>query len=319
MSVGGLLVLFLIPTTLLVAFFIWASNVKKELDEKQEAEFAPIAASLNQEIDATYRLYFEDDNLPRGKKLEKMRKALIELRDNALKEYMASHAITKSCDTFSSFKLCGVSNTHFYCNLGTFLSKDSIPEDIEQKYEEIIRTTNQFAVSPIKKAIDILKKAKTDGISDLSDEIALDDILYYKVEGTVSYVSNVHGGGVNMQGAVTGAIIGGGAAAIIGSQLGTETKTEIITKDDRKFIFCFNEDGDTSPIDLVSDDIDSTIEAFRTLIPNKEESVVQMKMRNNAPPEISSADELKKFKELLDSGIISQEEFDAKKKQLLGL
>ena len=34
---------------------------------------------------------------------------------------------------------------------------------------------------------------------------------------------------------------------------------------------------------------------------------------------ISSADELKKFKELLDLGIISQEEFDAKKKQLLGL
>ena len=31
------------------------------------------------------------------------------------------------------------------------------------------------------------------------------------------------------------------------------------------------------------------------------------------------ADELKKFKELLDSGVISQEEFDAKKKQLLGL
>ena len=33
----------------------------------------------------------------------------------------------------------------------------------------------------------------------------------------------------------------------------------------------------------------------------------------------SNADELKKYKELLDSGIISQEEFDAKKKQLLGL
>ena len=35
--------------------------------------------------------------------------------------------------------------------------------------------------------------------------------------------------------------------------------------------------------------------------------------------ETSNADELKKFKELLDSGIITQEEFDAKKKQLLGL
>ena len=33
----------------------------------------------------------------------------------------------------------------------------------------------------------------------------------------------------------------------------------------------------------------------------------------------SAADEIKKFKELLDLGAISQEEFDAKKKQLLGL
>lgn len=34
---------------------------------------------------------------------------------------------------------------------------------------------------------------------------------------------------------------------------------------------------------------------------------------------LSPADELKKYKDLLDSGIITQEEFDAKKKQLLGL
>ena len=33
----------------------------------------------------------------------------------------------------------------------------------------------------------------------------------------------------------------------------------------------------------------------------------------------SNAEELKKYKDLLDSGVISQEEFDAKKKQLLGL
>lgn len=38
-----------------------------------------------------------------------------------------------------------------------------------------------------------------------------------------------------------------------------------------------------------------------------------------AEPAVSVADELKKFKELLDMGIITQEEFDAKKKQLLGL
>lgn len=34
---------------------------------------------------------------------------------------------------------------------------------------------------------------------------------------------------------------------------------------------------------------------------------------------ISNADELKKYKDLLDSGVISQNEFDAKKKQILGL
>lgn len=50
--------------------------------------------------------------------------------------------------------------------------------------------------------------------------------------------------------------------------------------------------------------------------------------RQNKPKEMttikqeipqSNADELKKYKDLLDSGVITQEEFDAKKKQLLGL
>lgn len=40
---------------------------------------------------------------------------------------------------------------------------------------------------------------------------------------------------------------------------------------------------------------------------------------NVAPQSNSNADELKKYKDLLDSGVITQEEFDAKKKQLLGL
>jgi len=33
----------------------------------------------------------------------------------------------------------------------------------------------------------------------------------------------------------------------------------------------------------------------------------------------SDADELLKFKDLLDSGVLTQEEFEAKKRQLLGL
>jgi hypothetical protein len=40
---------------------------------------------------------------------------------------------------------------------------------------------------------------------------------------------------------------------------------------------------------------------------------------NNTVNNISSADEIRKYKELLDDDIISQDEFNAKKKELLGL
>ena len=55
------------------------------------------------------------------------------------------------------------------------------------------------------------------------------------------------------------------------------------------------------------------------------EAIAAYKKKASAPSaavvvnNTSAADELKKFKELLDCGIISQEEFDAKKKQLLDL
>jgi len=55
------------------------------------------------------------------------------------------------------------------------------------------------------------------------------------------------------------------------------------------------------------------------------EAIAQYKKQSSAPAATivvnnnSAADELKKFKELLDLCIITQDEFDAKKKQLLGL
>ena len=50
-----------------------------------------------------------------------------------------------------------------------------------------------------------------------------------------------------------------------------------------------------------------------------EDIILNQKASQNMIVSVSSADELKKFKELLDSGVITQEEFDAKKNQLLGL
>ena len=58
----------------------------------------------------------------------------------------------------------------------------------------------------------------------------------------------------------------------------------------------------------------------RNLVDATEEDVERSKApQGTVVQQISAADELRKFKELLDMGIITQEEFDAKKKQLLGL
>lgn len=53
------------------------------------------------------------------------------------------------------------------------------------------------------------------------------------------------------------------------------------------------------------------------LIERQNKSVIATTVKQENPQ--SNADELKKFKELLDAGVITQEEFDTKKKQLLGL
>ena len=54
-------------------------------------------------------------------------------------------------------------------------------------------------------------------------------------------------------------------------------------------------------------------------INERQENTVNQTTVSAPAPQTSAMDEFKKLKELLDAGIITQEEFDAKKKQLLGL
>lgn len=55
------------------------------------------------------------------------------------------------------------------------------------------------------------------------------------------------------------------------------------------------------------------------IISDEEFEAIKTQTVATSQPAVSIADELKKFKELLDMGAITQEEFDAKKKELLGL
>ena len=81
----------------------------------------------------------------------------------------------------------------------------------------------------------------------------------------------------------------------------------------------FNENSFTyEPKNITNDEMEKVVAYIR-------ERVEACKEAKNNPvvaapaAAVSVADEIKKFKELLDMGAITQEEFDAKKKQLLGL
>lgn len=76
--------------------------------------------------------------------------------------------------------------------------------------------------------------------------------------------------------------------------------------------------SDENSITLISD---TNVEAEKTVsfINKKIREVKTAVSRPQVVSNVSSADELLKFKQLLDAGVITQEEFDAKKKQLLGL
>ena len=60
-------------------------------------------------------------------------------------------------------------------------------------------------------------------------------------------------------------------------------------------------------------------EAISQLLIKKEEIKETLTVIENVSQTNSNADELKKYKELFDNGIITEEEFNTKKKQLLGL
>lgn len=93
-----------------------------------------------------------------------------------------------------------------------------------------------------------------------------------------------------------------------------ETGSRVINNTNSQF---FGENSfpytkETCPDDIIVEVVDYIKERIASC---KNEKTV--KMQSNAPS--SAADEILKFKGLLDAGIITQEEFEQKKKQLLGL
>lgn len=112
--------------------------------------------------------------------------------------------------------------------------------------------------------------------------INVSKILYFVKDGDISYTTSVSGGGVNIKGAVAGAVIAGGAGAIIGSR--NEISSKTIKHDNRKVIMKFTDGKEKSfPID----DYDCLLK----IIPKKEFNYIHMyKNKNrqkNSSPRVS--------------------------------
>lgn len=199
---------------------------------------------------------------------------------------------------------------------------DEVFEEFIGKYKKHLKKMVKIIAGPLKITSGRVIKAK--------------NIEYFKFEGAAQYVSDVKGGGANLAGALYGSIIGGGAGAVVGSHLGTEIKTDIIRKDDRQLFLCYYVDGVLKNEEIITDNIDYVLSLLREWMPDKEYSHVTAqrsinpivskalpyvdspKIEEHSPPVRRSYSELKELKELLDLGIITQEEFDRKKREILG-
>jgi len=125
--------------------------------------------------------------------------------------------------------------------------------------------------------------------------------------------------------ALVGGVLFGGVGAIVGGVTGTKKSKPICTNLKVK-ITTNNINNPVEYVDFINTSTKKDSIIYKTWfdLAQKCLSTLQLIVNENQEevkeiPAGSEADEILKLKKLLDQGIITQEEFDAKKKQLLGL
>ena len=143
------------------------------------------------------------------------------------------------------------------------------------------------------------------------------EIQHYKLAGQERAETKVQStnDGVNVKGAIVGGIIGGDAGAIIGSQ---HNKGRIYSYsehfDERYVEIYYQQNGSTYKLKLSA----KAYSLLEQWFPEKDYEYV-VSANQTVVNTSDRFDEIKKYKELLDNGIISNEEFEIKKKELLNL
>lgn len=152
---------------------------------------------------------------------------------------------------------------------------------------------------------------------------SFDDIVDYEL---IEDGNSITKGGLGR--AAVGGVLLGGVGAVVGGVTGgkkskstcTTLKIKITLKD---------MSNPTEYINLITTETKKDGFMYKTIAPQAQEclSLLQLMCASELSelpddadaPFISAADEIKKFKELLDLGAITQEEYDQKKMQLLGI
>lgn len=149
---------------------------------------------------------------------------------------------------------------------------------------------------------------------------------YFKYSDIVSFDlledgENISKGGLGR--AVAGGLLFGGVGAIVGGVTGSK-KTKNVCNSLQIKVTLRNSYQQTVYIPFIQMSTKTSSFEYKTAYKNAQEtlSALQLACENiSATPQsnTSNTDDIREYKKLLDEGIITQEEFNAKKKQLLGL
>lgn len=150
-------------------------------------------------------------------------------------------------------------------------------------------------------------------IFDFTDVIGVDLILGDKVITSTAVTRRDKG----LRKAVAGSLLAGDVGAIIGGMM-ARSNTTTQTVESQGYCVNIRIDGADKPLRIPAQDkqtADELHDTFLSMIPEG----AKTEASNHPDQAGSSADELRKYKDLLDDGIINQDEFDVKKKQLLSM
>lgn len=143
------------------------------------------------------------------------------------------------------------------------------------------------------------------------------DIVSFELQADGKVITSSTSGGLGS--AVVGGILFGGVGAIVGSNTGKKRTNSTIYNTYTINITLNSMQNPNITFDVptqkIANEIISALQLmYNSQIKDAETNTKKIDIDNN-----SVADEIKKFKELLDMGAITETEFDIKKKQLLGI